>query len=258
MRRKFTRSIIEFPFLIIKSKLNLSFYPNTPFNIGFSLNITNPIVSEFVGLCQLVSYFIGSLTHGCYNSFFLNMVLIICTHVTVLIDRYKKMIDNYLENRKNFPKIYNSKECLNIERKIMKKFIHNHLEILKLSNSINKIFSIVIFLQFAYFPIIICLFAYFASTVEPFSDLFIALFHGMVNITLQVAACCFASSELTIQFEKLSDTLYEVDWVDFHIKTKRSMIIIMMKTSKPFIFECGKLFRPSRETLTNVCIIYYK
>lgn len=115
------------------------------------------------------------------------MMMIICTQVTVLKDRYKKMVNN-LDN-----------PCINAERKIIINFVENHLEVLELAKKINGLFSILIFLQCSYSSLTICISAYIAFTTEIFSAVFFASVFLILGFIYEIGTICVASNEVTIQ-----------------------------------------------------------
>ncbi|KAF7988495.1 hypothetical protein HCN44_001068 [Aphidius gifuensis] len=223
--------------------------PKLSLSIGFPYDIDNFILFKLITIFQLLLVWINTLIALGYDILFLDMMMITSSQIKILSYRYKNKIlsqtidNNYTNN--------------NFMKNVIVSFVEHHLEILKLTDNLKNIFSIPIFIQYLNSTMKICLAAYYASNMNYLSIRFMSMIFIFINYIVQISIICLSCDEVKIQFEKLSYAIYDVDWTSFDIKTRRSMIILMIKTSKPFIFKFGGFFEPSRESLTNVCITNY-
>ncbi|XP_044019397.1 uncharacterized protein LOC122859779 [Aphidius gifuensis] len=60
-----------------------------------------------------------------------------------------------------------------------------------------------------------------------------------------------------IIFEELNNEITSANWTILGDKTKKDLMIVMMKTQKPFTFTTGKIIQPDRESLKNIAQVAY-
>ncbi|KAF7993587.1 hypothetical protein HCN44_010182 [Aphidius gifuensis] len=241
-------------FLYFCEKINSARLPVPIFSIGVSYEIWNPFIYKVLLIFHVAVVSNLVMISLCFYALYIVMVMTICAQVEILKYRYQNMIKEIMFNSL---KIYNEQDKEHNEKKLIVKFTKYYLEIIKLAEKIFKIFSTLVFIQYADSVVNICSHAYLVSRAEFFSQEFFTYIIVVIGFVIQISIICLTSHELKIRFERLNDTIYNVDWTRFHIKTKRLMIISMMRTSKPFIFKCGKIFEPSRESLTTILKLSY-
>ncbi|KAF7988002.1 hypothetical protein HCN44_007496, partial [Aphidius gifuensis] len=197
---------------------------------------------------------IASLIAIQFVLFFSSTTLIIQSQVAILKYRFKKSMEIieqiYNKNNNNHDDDIIGK-LKKLERKLIVDFVDNHLEILKLAGIINDIFSIDFFCFYSTSTISICTTAYVLSTVPLFSNQFFVttLLSGIV--LCQITMMSFASNAISIAFEELNNEITSANWTILGDKTKKDLMIVMMKTQKPFTFTTGKIIQPDRESLKN-------
>ncbi|KAF7988576.1 hypothetical protein HCN44_001149 [Aphidius gifuensis] len=202
----------------------------TPYSTGFRYKFLNSIHFNLTVIYQILSVFIIVATGTIHDSYFCNMVMMICAQIEMLEYRYEKLIEEIKEEKK-YSTINNIK---NIEKKLICFFVDNHMEILKLTNKITHIFSFVIFIQSIKSTLVICLSAFIATQFKLWSIEFFSLLINILGQVVQISIVCLASDELKLKFENLQNYIYNVDWTMLHTTTKRSLIIILINLSKSF------------------------
>ncbi|KAF7989840.1 hypothetical protein HCN44_008514 [Aphidius gifuensis] len=249
----FTSCAVIGAILHLGKKLNSHELPILPFGTGILVEISNQFFYKLMSYILTTLSFIGILMTVSYNTLFFTMMMIICSQVDVLKYRYQIMVENLKINRSDDQNI---DDKLIIEKKIITDFVDNHSEVLEMSQKICDIFSTIIFMQYAYSTIGLCLSSYVLTRDILLSAEFLS--HTIIPslYALEISLICYISNEMKNQYEELYDAIYDVDWTNFDQSTKKSMMILMMKTREPFFFKCGKLFEPSRESLLAVCTIF--
>lgn len=59
-----------------------------------------------------------------------------------------------------------------------------------------------------------------------------------------------------LQSENVKDACYQSDWVDFNLKVRKSLFIIMERSKRPVYLTAGGFANLSLDSYKSVCIIY--
>nr|AXM05270.1 odorant receptor [Campoletis chlorideae] len=127
----------------------------------------------------------------------------------------------------------------------------------RFADSLNDIFSNVVFLQFALSSLILCVSAYETSAMKLFSPEFAALMLYLCCMLVQIFIYCFYGGELTLQSVDICDAVYRMDQSSLSIKTKKSLVMIMMRALRPITFSCGNVITVSLDSFNRLIKLSY-
>lgn len=71
-------------------------------------------------------------------------------------------------------------------------------------------------------------------------------------MALQIYLPCYYGNEITINSSNLNNTLYHSNWIDFDIKTKKTMCIYMEFLKRPVVLKAGNFFYIGLRVFTRV------
>ncbi|KAF7988000.1 hypothetical protein HCN44_007494, partial [Aphidius gifuensis] len=239
--------------------------PVFPYYIWVPYDLSNPYYYWITLLFRTSSLFIGVSITVQFVLFYSSASLITQSQVALLKYRYKKSMEIIEKKYNNCDKINRDKmnELKVLEKKLIVDFVNNHLEklivdfvnnhleVLKLARIINDIFSNNTLFFYSTSTVLICTNAYVASTVPLLSHQFFATVFLCVATICAITVTCYSSNLISIAFEKLHQEIMSADWTILGEKTKKSLMIAMVKTQQPYYFTIGKIIKPSRESLTN-------
>ncbi|XP_051164856.1 odorant receptor 33a-like [Leptopilina boulardi] len=96
--------------------------------------------------------------------------------------------------------------------------------------------------QFSLSLIIICFSGYKISNQSTLDYAnIITLYSYILCILIQLFLFCWFGNELMLCSNNLQSAVYETDWLYFENKTKKSLIIIMIRTGRPILISAGSM-----------------
>ncbi|XP_034949800.1 putative odorant receptor 19b [Chelonus insularis] len=126
-----------------------------------------------------------------------------------------------------------------------------------LVQSINIIFSQVIFLQYAISSLILCTIAKVLTSTPLFSMDFVGNLLFFLAMAKQIFFQCYTVNQMIIEFSDITTTLYNTNWFQLSKNIQKSVIIILAKTAKPVVFSSGYFITLSLESFTKIIKFSY-
>ncbi|XP_044019395.1 odorant receptor 4-like [Aphidius gifuensis] len=204
--------------------------PVFPYDIWTPYDLSNPYYYWTTLFFYTSAGFLCAIIGVQFVAFFSSAAMVIQSQVGLLISRFKKSMEIIKQ------KCNNTNENQDI---------------------INDIFSIDIFMFYSTSTVMICTNAYVASTVPLLSHEFFSTVFLCVAVTYAIITICNSSNDMSTAFEELHQIITSANWKILSEKTKKSLMIVMTKTQKPFDFTTGKIIKPSRESLKNIAQVVY-
>lgn len=167
-----------------------------PFYIWVPYDLSSPYYYWTTLFFITISCLNGGLVGVQFATFFCSAALNIQSQVAVLICRFKKsikIIEEKINNHEN-----NIDELKILERKLISDFVDNHLEVLKLAQMINDIFSIDMLIHYSASTILICSHGYVLSKVPLFSKEFLSSVFFCCGAVCGITKICLASNGISI------------------------------------------------------------
>ncbi|KAJ8946505.1 hypothetical protein NQ318_004640, partial [Aromia moschata] len=142
-------------------------------------------------------------------------------------------------------------------QKIIKRIVHYsaeyHIEILKYCDQIESEFSYLMLLQFLCSLYILCFQLYQLSLVTnylSFDSISMCLY--LFLMSYQLICYCWYGNEVVVQSSEFSSYLNNTEWLSFNDSTRKSLLLMMMRSQRPTIFTAGKFAILSMETYITV------
>ncbi|CAL7950594.1 unnamed protein product [Xylocopa violacea] len=126
-------------------------------------------------------------------------------------------------------------------KRILKDLVEYHLEIYRLSRTINTVFQYTIFLQFSISSTVLCLSILKMSTENPLSVNFLWSGFYLCCMLMQVYLYCWFGNEVTLKSDKVSDAIYEMDWTMLPAEVKKDLLFVMTRSKKPVKMTSGHI-----------------
>lgn len=187
-------------FLYFCEKINSAYLPVPIFSIGFSYDIMNPFIYKVILIFHVTVVSNLVMIAVCFYALYIVMIMTICAQVEILKYRYQIMIDS-LKN-------YSQQDKENNEKRLIVKFTKYYLEIIKLAEKIFKIFSTLVFIQYADSVINICSHAYMVSRAEFLGQEFFTYIIVVIGFIIQISIICLTSHELKTQVNTLLNFIF--------------------------------------------------
>ncbi|KAL6253411.1 hypothetical protein P5V15_005564 [Pogonomyrmex californicus] len=188
---------------------------------------------------QMIRLFIAYAGNCCTERIFVGITMHLCGQLELL------MID--------FQRLDHSKyKCQ--RGNIIEGFVVRHRQLIKLTETLEDSYSIIIFAQIFISAILICITGF--GLIESFhindTIMIVKSIVIMIVMLLQCFLYSYAEDNLRDQSEALSFALYDSNWYDFSPNDVRDLAFIMIKTNILIRLTAGKFFYVTRATFTDI------
>jgi odorant receptor len=136
----------------------------------------------------------------------------------------------------------------------LRKLIKNHVALIDCSRRVEEIFSPLFLFSFVQSSVVVSLLAVSSSTsIEPLKLIFnVSYCAAMLN---QIWLLCFFGQKVIDSSEKVAEGAYESGWEDQKVKTRRSLVQVMMRGQQPVKLTAMNFKTISLKSFTAVRII---
>ncbi|XP_043464755.1 odorant receptor 43a-like isoform X2 [Leptopilina heterotoma] len=169
----------------------------------------------------------------------------ICGQLEIIKYRLS-LLPKLVENNKYKPVKYSHEEG------IVKHCIKSHLYIYSLGENINKQFGLIIFTQFFASMVNMCAIIYNMASVSPTNRMFWIMIASVGSYILQIFIYCFYGDKMTEKSSEIGSAIYTLDWEALTVNTQKSLIIIMIRSTKPIKLTASSIIIMSIETFMKI------
>ncbi|XP_039307746.1 odorant receptor 22c [Solenopsis invicta] len=140
---------------------------------------------------------------------------------------------------------------------VLKSCVVEHLRLLRAIDRIEDIFHVILMILFLYFGILFAFYGFWImNMLETGQHITIVHLIYVVSIVIN-AVChmclyCAVGEMLTAQCDGIHYAVYYNKWYSMDLKNARNLILLMIKTNKPFHLNIGKIFPLTMGTFCNL------
>ncbi|XP_058802834.1 putative odorant receptor 92a [Phymastichus coffea] len=144
---------------------------------------------------------------------------------------------------------------VSFEKQIMKECIQHHVHLYDIADAIYAAFSICIVFQFYCDALAVCMSVYQLTTMTAgvMEKLAFLSYVGMMLGRLYLV--CYFGNEVVS--EDLADAIFQIDWTPLSTEVKKSLLMMIIRTSKPIIVSSRFFVRLMLETFIKVVKVSY-
>ncbi|XP_043285403.1 odorant receptor 46a-like [Venturia canescens] len=209
---------------------------------------------------QLIAHATGAAVNSTFDTLVPGFMMQTCAQMKILKYRIETLPQIVLARRtlqgdEDYGEALRERQCL--ESELLVECIRHHVQIFQFADTLNDIFSNVVFLQFALSTIILCVSAYETSGMKLFSPECTALIMYLCCMLTQIFIYCFYGGELTLQSVDICNAVYRMDQSVLTVRTKKNLILIMMRALHPIVFTCGNIITVSLDSFTSLIKLSY-
>lgn len=144
---------------------------------------------------------------------------------------------------------------------ILKSFIERHKTLIRLSENLEKIFSVLIFFNFFEGSLFICMYGYQITISTTLTD-FVQYTNLLLVTLVQVFMICYYGNKLTIASEKVAQAAFESGWQHrTYDQENKNLIMILLRSQKPIVLTAYKfavVFLQVYSTVSAVSILKFE
>ncbi|XP_054081462.1 putative odorant receptor 85d [Zeugodacus cucurbitae] len=148
-------------------------------------------------------------------------------------------------------------ECAAHDLHFLRTIIAYHQQILNISQVLNDVFGISLFINFTSTALIIC-FVLFQITIGANIDSIIMLAFFLFCSLVQIFLICYYAQQLLEASEYISFAVYNHNWFVADLRYRKMLIFIMARAQKPSKLQATSLVTVSMSTMTDLLQLSYK
>ncbi|KAH0954480.1 OrU30, partial [Eciton burchellii] len=135
--------------------------------------------------------------------------------------------------------------------------VRDHIRLIKYFNIIENTYTLLLLGLLAYFSILFCLYGFSIVAIltkqnEISMMRFVYLLSNIINISGHMCLFCVVGEFLVTQCENMYHATYECEWYKLEPENTKTLILLMIRTSKPLYITAGKMFPMTMSTFCNI------
>ncbi|XP_011311726.1 odorant receptor 46a, isoform A isoform X2 [Fopius arisanus] len=202
---------------------------------------------------QTISHYIGANVNVAFDTFIPGLMMATTAQLEIIKYRFITM-PKTIENKCSESVCeVNEDELMKIETKYLADYTRHHLKILRFSKTTNNTFTGSIFLQYCASSLVLCVSVFSLSTLKPLSKEFNSLVMYVACMLVQIFIFCDAANESGT----IADAIYEMDWTSLSTTSKKSLVLIMVRTLRPIMYSSGHVVSLSLVSFSSLLKLSY-
>ncbi|XP_043480574.1 odorant receptor 23a-like [Leptopilina heterotoma] len=211
-----------------------------PYSLESSLVFSLSYLHQSLGIFMTVTISIAM------ESLALTISLQICGQLEIIIHRLN-LIPELYENKNNF-----KADLYEQEAELTKRCIEHHLYVYSLGENLNKQFGPVIFIQFFASMINLCAIIFNLGKLSSNNRTYWIMVSSVGSYTFQIFIYCFYGDKVTEKSSEIGTAIYFLNWCELTIRTKKNLITIMIRSTRPIQLTGASFVTMSIDTFMKI------
>ncbi|XP_015185284.1 PREDICTED: odorant receptor 4-like [Polistes dominula] len=202
---------------------------------------TKSPIYELVNVVQFLQEFMAASMSSMLSAILVTLIL----HVDGQVEIICRQLSNISST------IRNGESC----NKILKLSIYKHQRIIAFTDNIENIFTYIALIQFLSNTLVICSLGFLIVTSLDSQKKAVILAKTVpyyVLANLEAFALCYAGEYLTSKSADIERAAYHLTWYELNPKESRFLLLLMVRSRKPFVITAGKFMNLSLEVFASM------
>nr|AVH87275.1 odorant receptor 34 [Holotrichia parallela] len=130
--------------------------------------------------------------------------------------------------------------------------MRHHQKILELAEGAEDTFSFLMLIQFLFSLALICFQLFQLSIYTLPSVKFFSMLSYLLLMLYQIFVYCYHGNEVMLYSLSVIDAVFESNWVMVNIKCQKSLLLLMLRASRPIKMTAGKFVYLSLESFMSI------
>ncbi|XP_024886417.1 odorant receptor 22b-like [Temnothorax curvispinosus] len=200
-----------------------------PFDYSSTLLFYLAFIHQMIGMTVAT---VASI--GC-DTFIWGILVHICCQIEILTYRLRRFIS------------YSN---------VLRDCVRHHYDIFRLAFIVNEKFRLTIAIQFILTTLVQC-FCLYQISIATTKAKHIEMILYMACILIQNFFYCWYGNELKIKSHQMIDHIFETEWLTLDKNRKKSLMIIMRRTTVPIQITCARIVPVNLETFMGILKMSY-
>ncbi|XP_051167812.1 odorant receptor 46a-like, partial [Leptopilina boulardi] len=219
-----------------------------PLQAWYPFNLNSKWIFCMTYLHQILGLFMAANTSASVEGLTLTFMLQICAQLEIIINR--------LHLLSNLPKLNNIIEAEWIiskrESRLISKCVKHHIHMYSLGQKLNEIFGLVIFVQFFTSMISLCATIYQLSRLNSQNPTYWIMVTSVSSVIMQIFLYCFYGQRISEKSTAVADAVYLTNWIALTNRTKKDLILMMIRATKPIQLSGSSAIVMSIKTFVKI------
>ncbi|XP_057328420.1 odorant receptor 46a-like [Microplitis mediator] len=161
---------------------------------------------------QIIAHFFTAMIGFSFDSVIYGTMIQNCCQLKILknrLENFVEMIEEEKLNNKINGSVCTRREC---EHKLIKQCVHHHWIILQFSQQSNDLFAPIIFMQYSFSCLVLCLSVQSSTKLVFMSPEFIFMILYLGCMLSQIYLFCWYGNEIIIESSGIHFAIYNMDW----------------------------------------------
>ncbi|XP_057317868.1 uncharacterized protein LOC130662913 [Microplitis mediator] len=206
---------------------------------------------------QMIALSVTSMIAFSFDTVVYGVFLRNCSQLQILKNRLENFVEILNEGKLN--NTTNGSICTirESERHLIKQCIHHHWIILQFSQQSNDLFAPIIFIQYSFSSLILCLILQSSTKLVFMSPEFIFMVIYLGCMLLQIFLFCWYGNEVTRESSGIHLAIYNMDWQVLTTRSQKDLLIMKTRAILPIRFTSGQLIELSLDSFTKLIKFSY-
>ncbi|XP_032667626.1 odorant receptor 46a-like isoform X4 [Odontomachus brunneus] len=226
-----------------------------PYRAWVPYDLSSFVPFMITSIQQIVTLVFATIINVGMETLICGMILQTCAQIEIFEERLQKMINNRRVRSVN-QQNSGDPECsstapTNHQEEIISAHIRHHLIIYEYAKTVNKVFRLVLFVQFLISLIILCMSVYYLSyyitDVEASSMVVYT-----ICMFIQIYIYCWSGNEVILKSSSIGNAVYQTDWCMLPTSEKKDLLMILKRSTIPIKFTSSFLITLSLESFSGI------
>ncbi|XP_051175108.1 odorant receptor Or2-like isoform X2 [Leptopilina boulardi] len=213
-----------------------------PYNIDKNFNFWIAYLHETLVMLIMIHAYVA------LNGLTIGMMQQICGQLDIISHRLCQ-IDKLVKKNDQIP--------TNSQFIILKQCVHHHSYVYLIGKKLNNILGWLALFMSLITIIILCSMIYQVSTHKPNSLEFWSSIASSNSLLIEIFLYCWFGQEMIGKSTGIADAAYEIDWSNLSIKSKKYLILIILRAARPIQWSGFSIVTMSLETFFKVLKVSY-
>ncbi|XP_050305967.1 putative odorant receptor 92a [Anthonomus grandis grandis] len=130
--------------------------------------------------------------------------------------------------------------------------VYHHNKVITLVQKVENVFSMILLIQYLASIVAICNIGFQLVNVKIFSFQFFSMLLFLLAMMCQLGVYCWFGNEIILNSAAIRKACYDSDWVDYSVRVRKILFIIMERGKRPLYLTAGKFSILSLASFTSV------
>ncbi|XP_071572228.1 odorant receptor 94a-like [Temnothorax nylanderi] len=226
--------IITILWIVLSSLLNLR-YGKLTYRAWLPFDYSSMLLFYLAYTHQMIGVTVSAFTSMGCDTLICGLLVHICCQIEILTYRLRRIISH---------------------SNVLRDCVRHHYDIFRLAFIVNEKFRLAITIQFTLTTLMIC-FCLYEIRIATTKVKHIEIILYMACLLIQYFFYCWYGNELKIKSQQMIDHIFEMEWLTLDKNRKKSLMIMMRRTTLPIQITCAHIVPLNLETFMGILKMSY-